>query len=214
MEQGAFRRLQRNIGDEEGGVICAADFLSMVKFKRILSKCLFIWMVFHLDIKAEDIHPSEEAWVIMENNNRMQLKKMKWGFLSSKSNQLMINARAETAIEKRFFCESVLKRRCVIPARHFYEWDRSKTKVTFSYPQSPVIYLAGFYRRFEEEERFIILTTDANASMKPVHDRMPLIFQREQIKDWICNDKMVRNYLKMASPMLERQQEYEQLTLF
>ena len=169
---------------------------------------------FHLDIKAEDIHPSEEAWVIMENNNRMQLKKMKWGFISSKSNQLMINARAETAIEKRFFCESVLKRRCVIPARHFYEWDRSKTKVTFSYPQSPVIYLAGFYRRFEEEERFIILTTDANASMKPVHDRMPLIFQREQIKDWICNDKMVRNYLKMASPMLERQQEYEQLTLF
>ena len=50
--------------------------------------------------------------------------------------------------------------------------------------------MAGFCDWFENERRFVILTTKANASMKKVHERMPLILEKEQIVDWFQNEKM------------------------
>ncbi|MDY4969915.1 MAG: SOS response-associated peptidase family protein [Lachnospiraceae bacterium] len=117
-------------------------------------------------------------------------------------------------------------------AGHFYEWDRTKTKVTFSGAsdgENSSLYMAGFYNYFHidqgfddrtgkrggiDEFRFIILTTGANESMKPVHDRMPLILPENQIRDWIFDDGLVGEILEQSSPMLSRYQEYEQLTLF
>lgn len=61
----------------------------------------------------------------------------------------------------------------MIPAAGFYEWSRQKEKNTFYRKDGKPLYLAGFYDRFDKEDRFVILTTVANASMRPVHDRMP-----------------------------------------
>ena len=76
------------------------------------------------------------------------------------------------------------------------------------------MYMAGFWNYFGAESRFIILTTEANDSMRKVHDRMPLILPENQIKDWIHEDDMVRDFLAQPSPMLSKYQEYEQLTLW
>lgn len=161
-----------------------------------------------------DIHPSEMATIITGKQKDLTAEDMRWGFPSYQSKQLMINARAETALEKKSFSESVLSRRCIIPAAAFYEWDRSKAKVTFHWDGNRTMYMAGFYRLFDIGERFIILTTGANASMRAVHDRMPLILPQDEVKDWIYNDDMIRDYLKKEAPILTGERAYEQLSLF
>ncbi|MDO4168648.1 MAG: SOS response-associated peptidase family protein [Lachnospiraceae bacterium] len=162
--------------------------------------------------RTGDIYPSDTATIIAKKNRNLYAEDMRWGFPSYYNSQLMINARAESALQKQSFSESVLYRRCIVPAKKFYEWDASKTKVTFTYPESPSIYMAGFYHQFQGEQRFIVLTTAANDSMKRIHDRMPLILRENQIEEWIFADHLVDKYLKLESPMLTKYQEYEQMS--
>lgn len=148
-------------------------------------------------MRTGDIYPSQPAGILTchsrqknpllagsaaENSTALELNEMHWGFLQYQKKGLLINARAETALERRTFRESVLHRRCVIPARHFYEWDSDKNKVIFFREDRPVLFMAGFYNRFQDEERFIILTTQANASVSPVHNRMPLVLENGDIR--------------------------------
>ncbi len=79
------------------------------------------------------------------------------------------------------FRDSVLHRRCIIPAKHFYEWDSDKNKVTFLRKDKSVLYMAGFYNCFQGEDRFIIITTQANTSVQKVHNRMPLILEDKEL---------------------------------
>ena len=74
--------------------------------------------------------------------------------------------------------------------------------------------MAGFCRRYEDGEHFVILTTAANASMEPVHDRMPLILERQEIAEWMFSDAKTESFLYKTPCLLERRTEYEQLSLF
>ena len=141
-------------------------------------------------------------------------ERMRWGFPVPGKKERIINARAETALEKRIFRDSLLYRRCAVPASHYYEWNKEKERVTFRVPGETEFYMAGFYQRYGEEDCFVILTVAANASVEPVHDRMPLILTKEQVEPWICEEGMTEFFLSQGSPMLEKYQEYEQLTLF
>ncbi len=142
------------------------------------------------------------------------LEEMHWGFPQYQKKGLLINARAETALERKSFCDSVLHRRCIIPAKHFYEWDDHKNKVTFFREDSSILYMAGFYNMFQNEKRFIILTTQANDSVIPVHNRMPLVLEDKELEDWIYDDKFTEYALHKISPKLYREQEYEQQSFF
>ncbi|MCC8044090.1 MAG: SOS response-associated peptidase [Clostridiales bacterium] len=158
---------------------------------------------------AGDVHPGETAPIIMKKNAGIWLDEMKWGFPQCSGKGLFINARAGTALQKKAFSESVLQRRCVIPARHFYEWDASKNKVTFLRESGSTLYMAGFYNLIEDEIRFMILTTQANLSVSPVHDRMPLILEEEDVGDWIFDDEQTQNFLQKIPMPLQRTLEYE-----
>ena len=57
-------------------------------------------------------------------------------------------------------------------------------------------------------------TTGANASMLPVHDRMPLILEKNQVTDWILESDRTESLLRQLPPLLERNTEYEQLSFF
>ena len=160
-----------------------------------------------------DLHPSDMADVLYGIDRKLHAGQMRWGFPAARSGGLMINARCESALQKPMFSESVMRRRCVIPAAGFYEWDRDKNKVTFFRKQEACIYLAGFYNLFDGEQRFIILTTEANESMSPVHDRMPLILPASEVGGWIHEPDKTKEYLSRRSPLLSRTQEYEQLRL-
>ncbi len=164
-----------------------------------------------------DIYPSQNALVITAGTTDLKDLKaaeMPWGFLQSDGSRLLINARAETVLERRMFLDSVLRRRCAIPARGFYEWDADRNKATFSDEGGAVLYLAGFYNLFQGQNRFIILTTEANPSVRPVHDRMPLILEEQELLDWVRNDRLLESALKKTPPLLRRRQEYEQQRLF
>ena len=142
---------------------------------------------------AGDICPSQEAF---------------------EKGRLLINARAESASERRTFRDCIRHRRCIIPAGGFYEWDKGKTKYSFERKDGSVMFLAGCYNLYEDGHRFVILTTAANPSMEPVHDRMPLILEPGEVKRWLLDDRGAEQILHNTPALLNVSTEYEQLRLF
>ncbi len=175
-----------------------------------------------------DVHPADQAWVVCglgveggngyagsrrkSAGNGLEIAAMRWGF-PGRNGQLIFNARSETAAEKPLFRDSLALRRCVIPAGGFYEWNSRKEKVRFTGEGEQPLFLAGFYQRFEEENRFVILTVPANASMAPVHDRMPLVLAPAEAEAWILDKNQTARLLRQVPAPLEASQEYEQLEL-
>ena len=82
----------------------------------------------------------------------------------------------------------------------------------FTVPESKILYLAGIYRPYGEENRFVILTREANASMLPVHDRMPLILSRGEVGPWVRGVNEADNILAKKLPLLRAERPYEQMT--
>ncbi len=136
-----------------------------------------------------------------------------WGIVS-KDKKLIINARAESVMEKSMFADSVRNRRCILPAAGFYEWDASKTKFIFKRADKRPIYLAGVYDLSQNRDSFVILTTSANASMKPVHDRMPVMIDKGNVRDYLKDSAAAMEMLREPMPELDRSSDYEQLSLF
>lgn len=163
---------------------------------------------------TKDIHPTEAAPVMVAGKKGIRLVKQKWGYPGIENKGVIFNARSETALEKRMFRNGVRYHRAIIPATHFYEWNRNKEKNTFYRNDDRPLFLAGFYDVLDNFERFVILTTEANESMKRVHDRMPLVLECNQLDEWIYNDQMAENILKQTPILLNRMSELEQLSLF
>ena len=93
-----------------------------------------------------------------------------------KTNNLILNARQETFLEKPLFKDSM---HCIVPAGSFYEWDAGKNKVEFF--THHILYFAGLL----VDDHLVIVTTNANAYVKPVHSRMPVILEKEDIDPWL-----------------------------
>ncbi|MCM1225049.1 MAG: SOS response-associated peptidase [Lachnospiraceae bacterium] len=168
-----------------------------------------------LEIKAKDIHPTDLAPILVSSVTGLECRWQRWGFPGfQKKGQVIFNARCESALEKPLFREGILHRRAVIPAAGFYEWNREKKKYTFYREGHPAVFLAGCYRKYEDGDRFVILTTQANASMEPVHDRMPLVLESGEAVDWILEEAKAGEILRKTPPLLERRTEYEQMSLF
>ena len=165
-----------------------------------------------LALEAGDVHPSEQAVVLTGKCPRLTADRMQWGFPQRDRKGLLINARAESALERIMFRDSVRYRRCIIPAAHFYEWNKAKEKATFCREDSPVLYMAGIWNHFENGDRFVILTTQANVSVAPIHERMPLILEKNELENWVYEDGYAEYLLRKTPVLLKREQEYEQMT--
>ena len=145
-----------------------------------------------------DVYPSQAGVVIHGDSGReraMEVSEMYWGFSNPVRKGLIINARAETAREKKTFADSIERRRCVIPASGFYEWDPHKSKFRFTAPDGGLLLMAGFYREEQGVPRYTILTTAANDSMIRVHDRMPVMIGRDEVRPWIEDDSRLPEFL-------------------
>ncbi|WP_026671101.1 SOS response-associated peptidase [Butyrivibrio sp. AE3006] len=166
-----------------------------------------------LRFNEKDIFPGSKGLILMLGNEAIVPKEIMWGFPGKDKNKLIINARSESALQKPMFSESLERRRCIIPARSFYEWDREKNKVTFSRNDASAIYLAGIYNRFNDEDRFTILTTAANESVLDTHDRMPVVIEKEAISDWLFSYERAPELMRQTMPMFSAKKDYEQLSL-
>ena len=164
--------------------------------------------------KGSSVHVNSQA----ENEDRkssdaeLGTELLQWGFPGFDKGKLLINARAESVKDRPTFADSYAERRCVLPAAGFYEWDKKKEKVTFTVPENRILYLAGIYRPYGEEKRFVVLTREANASMAPVHDRMPLILSRAEVWPWVNGGSEADDILAKVLPLLKAERPYEQMT--
>lgn len=166
-----------------------------------------------LKVTKTDVRPTDLAWVLTGMQG-IHPEKMHWGFTSQHQDGLLINARAETVLSKPPFRNSVRNCRCVIPAAGFYEWNTEKEQVSFTMPQSKILYMAGIWQPTDKGKQFTILTTAPNNSVSPVHDRMPLVLLPEEIQPWIQEWEIAEEILNKVPPLLERKQDYEQISLF
>ena len=105
----------------------------------------------------------------------------------------MFNARAETVAERPMFRDSFSRRRCLIPANGFFEWRREdaggKTAMWIHDPESPVITFAGIWSSWQSPDGIVescaILTTEPNALMSSIHNRMPVILDEDWASIWL-----------------------------
>lgn len=161
-----------------------------------------------LKLKRGEIFPGDAAAVIARNKaRRTSAFVMRWGFYMGK--RLLINARSESAQEKVTFRESMTRRRCLIPASAYYEWDHRKKKppkLLFQPENSSVMYLAGLYR-YEEDGQpvFTILTRAADASIARFHDRMPVILPPDAVDDWLDDQQNPARIMERALSSMEWQ---------
>ncbi len=156
-------------------------------------------------VKTGDVYPTNQAPILVREQEEISPTISAWGFPKFDEKGVIINARSETASEKRTFRDSLHNRRCIIPSTGFYEWDSEKRKFLFRMEGRRVLYMAGLYTQYREELRFVILTTEANASMKEIHTRMPLVIPREEVSSWIMEDQATGDFLKRVPPQLVRE---------
>jgi putative SOS response-associated peptidase YedK len=169
-----------------------------------------------LSTRAGDITPGMVTPGIIRSKSGdvdIALSELFWG-IASKDKKLIINARAESAADKSMFADSIRNRRCILPAAGFYEWDPDKTKFTFRRSDKKPMYLAGFYDLSDNKDSFVILTTAANASMRPVHDRMPVMIDKRNVREYLNDSFAAMDMIKKPMPELARSSDYEQLSLF
>lgn len=158
------------------------------------------------NMKTGEIFPTNIVPILSCDSSNITPELSIWGFPKFHSKGVIINSRAETAIEKPTFRKSLLERRCVIPSTGFYEWkqDASKQRYRFNLPESENLYMAGIWNEFKEERRFVILTTAANNSMVDIHNRMPVVLQKEKIENWIIDTDYAMILLNKKQPILDR----------
>lgn len=173
--------------------------------------------------RSGDVFPSWQVPILKRRSDKgshpqaaLAYGLARWGYPGYGKGRALINARAESVREKPSFRADFAQRRCVILAGGFYEWNAKKEKFYFTGPD-PVLYLAGIYSNAPGEECVTILTTRANESVRPVHDRMPLLLSREEILRWVEDREAAARFLEKRPPALDCRKsgaDYEQLSLF
>ena len=137
--------------------------------------------------QSYNIGPQTLNPILFEVAGALKIIPARWGW-EGFGGKLLINARSETAGEKKTFSEAFRERRCIIPASGFFEWlrDGKEKKPYWFFPSGNTIFLFGgmFEIAFDGERRFIVLTTEANPVVSPVHDRMPVILGQNKLHDW------------------------------
>ena len=142
-----------------------------------------------------------------------KLNSYRWGLIPPWAKDIsignkMINARAETITEKPSFRIPLYSKRCLVPADGFYEWQQDEGKQPFRIfiKNNPLFAMAGLWEKWKSPQgeivnSFAVITTEANSFMKPIHNRMPVILEREIEKTWLLS-KNPDEILQLLKPYL------------
>jgi len=140
------------------------------------------------------------AAITADPEDKRHFKMMRWGLIPSWAKDATIgnklnNARGETVAEKPSFRSAFKTRRCLIPASGFYEWKTEhgiKQPWYMSFKSGEPMAFAGLWEEWrpsegEAIETCCIITTEANALIQPIHDRMPAILNPDQWEQWLSS---------------------------
>jgi len=158
--------------------------------------------------KTGEIFPGDIVPAVIDRKGKIVAVPAAFGFPGFQDNRLLINARSETASEKKTFADSLRERRVILPASGFFEWshDGKKTKYYFTVDSMQAIYLCGIYKIMDGKPYFVILTRAANESMIDTHDRMPVIVGENSVRPYLTDRDAAMEIIATAAPMLSRQE--------
>ncbi len=176
-----------------------------------------------------NIAPSQNIAVAV-NDGKNKISFARWGLIPSwaKDDSIgykMINARAETLMEKPSFSKSLKTKRCLIFADAFYEWKKSgdgKRKIPYliKMKSSEPFTFAGLWDKWINPEggdtvvSAVIITTEPNGLMKEIHNRMPAILGRHDRAKWLSGEYKPEELVTLLKPYPAEQMEaYEVSTL-
>ena len=142
-----------------------------------------------------NVAPTQPIAIVRLVDGKRHFALVRWGLLPSwvkdpKTFTLLINARGESAAEKPAFRAAMKRRRCLIPADGFYEWqaagERKRPFYVRAKSGAPLAF-AGLWETWtgpngEELETAAIVTTRANRTLSPIHERMPVIVPPEGVR--------------------------------
>jgi putative SOS response-associated peptidase YedK len=153
-----------------------------------------------------NIAPTQPAPVVVMREAVATLCLMRWGLVPHWADALAvgarhINARAETAAGKPAFREALRRRRCLVTADGFYEWQKDgKRRIPFAFaPEGgAAVTFAAIWDRWKPRgdalapwvETYSILTTAADPLVAPLHDRMPVIIPSADRRRWIAGEEL------------------------
>lgn len=145
-----------------------------------------------------NVAPTQDIAVIGAREDGLGLTRMRWGLVPSWAKDAsvggkLIHARADTIAQKPSFREAFAKRRCIVPASGFFEWQgagAAKTPWHITSASGEPLSFAGLWERWRTQDggwlrTAALITTEANAAIGHIHHRMPVILTRAQVEPWL-----------------------------
>jgi putative SOS response-associated peptidase YedK len=141
-----------------------------------------------------------------------EIGRLRWGLVPgawAEKGRPLINARAESLDSQPAFAESFRERRCLIPADGFYEWlsdERGKRPVWLSRPDGDLFAFAGLWAELRRQgsddvlHSCSIVTTRPNELVRRIHDRMPVLLEREWEERWLDPDADPEELMGLLAP--------------
>lgn len=168
-------------------------------------------------LPSYNIAPQTDQPIVRLNRDsaERELALLRWGLVpffakDPKIGYSTINARAETVTGSPAFREAMKRRRCLVPATGFYEWQKNGNKGkqpwTIELPNGELFAFAGLWDRWKDRttgsvlETYTIITTDPNELVQPMHDRMPVILSPSDYDRWLDPGDPARPPIDLLRP--------------
>lgn len=156
-----------------------------------------------------NIAPTQPVLTVLQHDSTREARLLQWGLIPSWSKEAkgFINARVETIEEKPSFKESFQRRRCLILADGFYEWERNgkiAQPYYFQMKDARPFAFAAVWDRWQSKKGSIascaIITTTANELLAEIHTRMPVILPPESYEPWLSEDSRATELKELLVP--------------
>ena len=157
----------------------------------------------------DHIHPAGPIAIVRTGlDGQRHFALVRWGFIPSWAKEVrpqpLINARSETVYEKASFKNAIRRRRCLIPADGFYEWQEVGAKRKQAWfihrPDDALFAFGGIWEHWmgadgSELETAAMLTTTPNVLLANIYDRSPVVIQPRDYERWLSSNEQVRDLL-------------------
>ena len=189
--------------------MCTRFYVEAYQYSNIITRAqklqlandMMVQLAKPLQMSGE-MRPTDMAAVLAPNKDgKPAVFPMIWGFSHKAVTVPIVNCRLENADKKELWKDSWYRRRCIIPASWYYEWEHFKdangkkktgAKYRIELKDDAALLLAGLYRIEERNGLqvpvFSIITQDAAEELKSLHDRMPLILSYQDAVNWMHID--------------------------
>jgi putative SOS response-associated peptidase YedK len=207
--------------------LCSVIMCGLYSFKRSPdeTRTLFNYIEQPDFPPRQYVTPGGPMAIVRQGQDRVRhFALVRWGFVAAWAKDVspgkpLINARSETILEKPTFRNAIKRRRCLIPADGFYEWEGDvpgKKKPWYIHrPDHGLMAFGGIWEHWlgadgSELETAAIITTAANALVETIHPRSPLVIQPGEFETWLdCNAEDARDVIPLFHPQADDYFEME-----